>query len=154
MTAARFIITALLFFSCGVLFFVCLLALRKRFTSGPPSILLSFAILFVAFYDIGYAMEINATSIAGTFFWVRFQHLGIQLITPTWLLFALLIVRRKRLIAPHVIALIYLLPVVALLASQTLGGLNLLHPNPGLAEGEILSRFIYDRSWTMYLTVI
>lgn len=154
MTTARFIITALLFFSCGVLFFVSILALRKRFSSGLPSLLLALAILFVAFYDIGYAMEINATGIAETFFWVKFQHLGIQLITPTWLLFALLIVKKRRYIPFSIIALIYALPIVALVASQTLGGLNLLHPNPGLADGELLSRFVYDRGWAMYLTII
>lgn len=154
MTIARFIITALLFFSCGALFFVCLLAIRKRSTSGLPAILLALAGLFVAIYDIGYAMEINTVDIAETFFWVRFQHWGIQLITPTWFLFALLIMGKKKRISPYSIALLFLLPIIALAASQTLGAANLLHPNPGLAEGELLSRFVYDRGWAIYLVTI
>ena len=154
MIIARFIITALLFFSCGALFFVCLLAIRKRSTSGFPAILLALAGLFVAIYDIGYAMEINTVDIAETFFWVRFQHWGIQLVTPTWFLFALLIVRKNKTVSPYMVTLIFFPPIIALLASQTLGGLNLLHSNPGLAGGELLSRFVYDKGWAMYLVVI
>ena len=154
MNEARFIVTALLFFSCGALLFVCLLALRKRFTSGVPALLLALAGFFVAIYNFGFAMEINASSTAGTYFWVRFQHWGIQLIPPTWLLFALFIMGKKKFITPFSISLIYVLPLIALAASQTLGGLNLMHPNPNLAAGELFSRFVYDRGWAIHLTTV
>jgi len=35
-----------------------------------------------------------------------------------------------------------------------LGGLNLLHPNPRLASGEVISIFTYDRGWPIYVITI
>jgi hypothetical protein len=62
--------------------FLCVLALRKKASAGLSAVYLAMCGLCAAIYNFGYAMEINATSQAGLFYWVRFQHIGIQFIVP------------------------------------------------------------------------
>jgi diguanylate cyclase (GGDEF)-like protein len=96
-------------------------------------------------------MEIQASTLVGVMFWVRFEQLGIQLLPPLWFLFALDIVGRRKKITPIQFVLLFVLPLAGLFCSQTLGTLNLMHPNPRLATGEVLTLFEYDRGWVMYL---
>ncbi|MFZ2780526.1 MAG: diguanylate cyclase [Rectinemataceae bacterium] len=151
MDTMRLIVTSLLFCSCLAILFACTLALRKRSVSGASADFLALCGLCVAIYDFGYAMEINASSLTDVLFWVRFQHFGIQPMPVIWLLFSLRIMRKKNSLTPLEGVLLCVPPLVMLVCSQTLGGLNLLHPNPRLADGDFLSLFRYDRGWSMYL---
>lgn len=146
--------TALLISSCLALLFVCALAIQKRHSSKASAIFLAMAGICVAIYDFGYAMEINLTTLADIMFWVRFQHIGIQLLPAFWLMFALNVMGRKRHLSFPIAALLFLPPLVGLACSQTLGGLNILHPNPRLASGETVSLFAYDRGWPIYIVTI
>ncbi len=144
-------IATLLICSCLALIFVCSLALQKRPTSGAAAVFLSLSGLCAVVYDFGYAMEIFAVTLPDVLFWVRFEHWGIQFLPVFWLMFSLSIMNKKKLVRFLPGLLLLLPPLVAFLCSQTLGGLNLLHPNPRLASGEVITRFTYDRGWTIYL---
>jgi diguanylate cyclase (GGDEF)-like protein len=150
MSSARLIATALLFSFCITITFLCVLAWRKRASSGASAIYLALSGLCAAIYNFGYAMEINAVSQASLFFWIRFQHIGIQFIVPFWLLFSLFITAKNRGLRPWLIGLVFLVPTAGFIAAQTLGGLNLLHPNAHMAAGVALSPFVYDRTWPLY----
>ncbi len=151
MDELKFYATSTLFFTCAAIIFVCVLAWKRKGTTGLPAVFLTLCGLSVAIYDFGYAMEIHASTLRDVFFWVRFEHWGIQFISPLWLMFTLSIMGKWKKAPPLQIALLLALPAVALACSQTLGGLNLLHPNARLATGEVLSLFEYDRGWPIYL---
>ncbi|MDD3981521.1 MAG: diguanylate cyclase [Spirochaetales bacterium] len=150
MYETRIIATSLLFTFCVTIVFLCILALRKRASAGLSAIYLAMCGLCAAIYNFGYAMEINASTQAALFFWVRFQHIGIQFIVPFWLLFSLHITEKNRRISAWVVGLFFLIPTGAFFASQTLGGLNLIHQNARMASGEALSSFVYDRTWPLF----
>jgi diguanylate cyclase (GGDEF)-like protein len=150
MSSARLIATTLLFSFCITIIFLCILAWRKRASSGASAIYLALSGLCAAIYNFGYAMEINANTQSSLFFWVRFQHIGIQYIVPFWLLFALYITSKNRHLKPWLIGLVFLAPTASLVAAQTLGGLNVIHPNAHMAVGVALSPFVYDRTWALY----
>ncbi|MCE5256138.1 MAG: diguanylate cyclase [Spirochaetaceae bacterium] len=147
----RLTVTVMLYVSCILTLFVVLAALRRRSTAGVSATNLILCGVCVAIYDFGYAREINVTNMVDVFFWVRFQHLGIQLLPVLWFMFALSIMRKRDALSRFVRILLWIPPVVMLILSQTLGGLNLLHPDARLAEGGTLSLFMYDRGWAMYL---
>ncbi len=153
MIDARLVATSLLFCFCITILFLCILAWRKRSSAGASAVYLSLSAICAAIYNLGYALEINSLSESALFFWVRFQHLGIQFILPFWLLFSLHITGRARKLKLWTVGLIFLVPVIGFAASQTLGGHNILHPNARLMEGIGFSSFVYDRSWLLYLIV-
>ncbi len=154
MYETRVVATALLFSFCVTILFLCILTLRKRSSAGLSAVYLAMCCLCAAIYNFGYAMEINASTQAALFFWVRFEHIGIQFIVPFWLLFSLHITDRNRRIKAWVVGLFFLIPTAGFLASQTLGGLNLFHPNARMAAGQALSAFVYDRTWPLYFITI
>jgi diguanylate cyclase (GGDEF)-like protein len=143
-------VTVLLLSSCVAILSLFSFALRKRVMKGKPSIFLALCGLCVVIYDFGYAMEIHADTLSQVMFWVRLEQLGIQLLPPLWFLFALGIMGRRKPIGPIPFILLFVLPIAGLFCSQTLGTLNIMHPNPRLASAEVLSLFEYDRNWVMY----
>jgi hypothetical protein len=154
MNDIKMVFTTLLVCSCIGIFYVCAFAIQRRSTSGVAAIFLSLCGICMVIYDFGYAMEINATTLADILFWVRFQHWGIQAMPPLWLMFALCVMGKRKSITLRTGIFFFFLPLVALVCSQTLGGLNLLHPNPRLADGDQLSLFKYDRGPAMYLVTV
>ncbi|HWR12447.1 MAG TPA: diguanylate cyclase [Rectinemataceae bacterium] len=151
MDEVKTVVVSLLLSSCMAILVICVLAMRKRTTSGLAAVFLTLCGIGAAIYDFGYAMEIRSTTLSGVLFWVRFQHWGIQSIPLLWLLFTLCIMGKRKFITPISSALLCFMPLVALACSQTLGGLNLLHPNPHLGDGAMMSLFLYDRGWAIYL---
>ncbi len=105
-------------------------------------------------YNAGYAMEIASNTLPEIMFWVRFQHWGIQVIAPSWLLFSLCLAGQEKLITPKRIAALYILPIILFLTAQTLGTSNLMHLNPGLNTTGPFPTFIYERGlWAWVSTV-
>ncbi|MGB4571696.1 MAG: diguanylate cyclase [Rectinemataceae bacterium] len=150
----RLIVTSLLFSCCIAVLFMSVLAMRKRSVSGPSSVFLTLCCLCVAIYAFGYAMEINGTETGQVFFWVRFEHFGIQPLPAFWLMFTMCIMGRRKAVTPRSAALLLLPALIFFIASQTLGGRNLMHPNARLASGDAFSLFLYDRGWVIYLVTI
>ncbi len=76
------ILTALVLVLLGVMSW-------NRRSTGKAAVFLAICLWAVAIYSFGYGMELSSSTQNAIFFWVRFEHWGIQLIAPTWLLFAM-----------------------------------------------------------------
>ncbi len=146
------IFIALLFISLTMLF-LAVIAWKKRHTSGMAAVLLSVCFFGVSIYNFGYAFEIINNSLSGKMIWVRFQHLGIFAIIPCWLIFTLIITGREQLITPARIGALFIVPLIVLISSQTLGSLNWLHINPHLDTVGSIPSFDYERGIITYLFV-
>ena len=147
-----FPIIPLLIATSFVMITLGVLAWRKRF-NGNAAVFLALSMLGVAIYCFGYGMELYSNTLSKVMLWVRFQHLGIFLIVPTWLLFAISVSGYKDLINFKLIIGLSIVPIYLFLSAQTLGGLNLAHHNPRL---ESLSSYLvlaYDRNLFNYISI-
>ncbi len=118
---------------------------------GTPAIYFSLCMAAVSIYSFGYVMEISSDTLPDVMFWVRFQHWGIQAVTPTWFLFSIYLAGKEKLITPKRIVALCIIPVFLLLAAQTLGGRNLWHLNPRLNTAGPFPTFTYDRGFIALL---
>ncbi|MBP7460908.1 MAG: diguanylate cyclase [Candidatus Delongbacteria bacterium] len=142
-----------LFLSALSVLFLSVFCWKKRNTAGISAWYLALSMVGAAIYNFGYAMEILNSSMTDIMFWVRFQHWGIQIIPPFWLLFSLSITGKAKLITPFRIFLLFVLPAFLLFSAQTLGSFNWWHHNPRLLYSKHLTTFMYDRTWIVYLGV-
>ncbi len=105
----------------------------------------------VAIYSFGYGMELSSSTQNAIFFWVRFEHWGIQLIAPTWLLFAMSVSGYEKKIKPSLMVLLAIIPLYLFISSQTLGWLNWAHWNPRVDYSGPFPMFVYDRNVWNYI---
>lgn len=154
MVVERLILIILQFSAATVVFFLSIAAWRKRSTAGAPALYLSLCMLAITVYTFGYTMELASNSLESIQFWVRYEHWGIQAVAPLWLLFALAISGKEKLITPKFLAALFFFPVIFLAISQTLGSLNLAHPNPRLDTSGPFPTFNYDRSIFTYIALL
>lgn len=124
---------------------------RKRLTAGGPATCLAICLLGICIYDIGYAFELMNNSLPGKMTWVHFEHVGILLITPTWLLLSFYFTGRLKSVTPKLVVGLSIVPVITFLSAQTLGGWNLFHHNPRLDISGPFPMFTYDRGFFTYL---
>ncbi|MDY6873522.1 MAG: diguanylate cyclase [Chloroflexota bacterium] len=148
----RLVIVLLQFGTALVVLLLSLVAWRRR-ASGKAAIFLALCLSSVTVYAFGYGMELLSNSLAMAMFWVRIQHWGIQLIAPTWLLFALSVTGFDKKIKPWLIVLLGIIPLYLLATSQTLGWLNLAHLNPRMETGGAFPIFSYDRNMWNYIAI-
>ncbi|MBN1372773.1 MAG: diguanylate cyclase [Anaerolineaceae bacterium] len=154
MTYDRALIITLLITAAFVMLFFSYFAWKRRRLAGKAALYLSICLALVAIYNFGYAMELYSNSLETIMAWVRFQHFGIQGITPMWLLFALSMTGFEKHITPRRIAMLFVIPVIFFLLAQTLGTLNLAHPNPRLDTSGSFPTFTYDRRLWVYLVLV
>ncbi|MCB2202428.1 diguanylate cyclase [bacterium] len=147
------IVIALLQFGTALIVLLLSLAAWRRRASSKTAVFLALCLASVMIYAFGYGMEILSNELKVAMFWVRFQHWGIQLIAPTWLLFALGVTGFENRIKPILIVLLAIVPVYLLLTSQTLGWLNLGHLNPRMDTGGSFPIFTYDRNLWNYIAI-
>ncbi|MBG0786677.1 MAG: diguanylate cyclase [Anaerolineaceae bacterium] len=138
------ILTALVLVLLGVMSW-------NRRSTGKAAVFLAICLWSVAIYSFGYGMELSSSTQNSIFFWVRFEHWGIQLIAPTWLLFAMSVSGYEKKIKPSRIMLLAIIPLYLFLTSQTLGWLNWGHVNPRIDYGGAFPTFVYDRSVWNYI---
>jgi len=147
----RTIIISTLFTSAISLIVLSILIWNRRAGSRRGVLYFSLGLMATAIYTFGYGMELSTDSLSRVMLWVRFEHLGIQLITPFWALFTLCITGNEKLITPPRLLLLFAYPVFMILAAQTLGTSNLVHHNPRLDTTGPFSTFTYDRGVILYL---
>ncbi len=148
----RIVIVTTLILASLVLFLLGLAAWLRRST-GKAAIFLAICMWGVAIYSFGYGMELLSNSLSQAEFWVRFEHWGIQLIAPTWLLFALSVSGYEKRIKPVLIIALGIIPLYLFLTAQTLGWLNLAHQNPRMDFSGSFPIFTYDRNIWNYIAV-
>lgn len=143
-----------LFGSTGVVLLLSIITWQRRAYLGRMGIYFILSLLFLLIYNLGYAMELLQDDLDRMMFWVRFEHWGIQLLGPTWLMFVLILSGNEHLITPRRVALLYGMAVPFLVTSQTLGGANLFHQNPRIDSSGGFPTFQYDRTLINYLALI
>ena len=125
---------------------------RKRST-GKAGLFLALCLISVSIYSLGYGMELMSDTLERAMFWVRFQHLGIELIAPTWLLFAVSVSGYEKQITPRFLILLSIVPLYLFVTAETLGWLNLAHHNPRMDFSGAFPIFAYDRNLFNYISV-
>jgi diguanylate cyclase (GGDEF)-like protein len=147
----RTLIISILFTSAICLIVLSCLIWNRRTSSSRGAQYFALGLAATAVYTFGYGMELSSQSLADVMFWVRIEHLGIQLITPCWVLFTLCITGYERVITPSRLLVLFAYPVFMVFATQTLGTLNLVHKNPRLDISGPFPTFTYDRGIWMYI---
>ncbi len=148
----RIVIVTTLILAALVLFLLGLAAWLRRST-GKSAIFLAICMWAVAIYSFGYGMELLSNNLSQAEFWIRFEHWGIQLIAPTWLLFALSVSGYEKRIKPVIIIALAVIPLYLFLTAQTLGWLNLAHHNPRMDFSGPFPIFTYDRNIWNYIAI-
>lgn len=92
--------------------YAAIVAFHKRNSTGKPAVYLCAAMGATAIYSLGYTMELASNTLEAILFWVKVEHIGIQLIAPTWLLFALTISGRQYYITTKRIILLLTIPTI------------------------------------------
>jgi len=72
----------ILLFSSAILLFLSGSTWIRRKNAGSPAKWLSLCMTGAAVYCFGYAMELSSDTLAEMMSWIRFQHLGIQVLAP------------------------------------------------------------------------
>ena len=153
MITERLLIVVILISAAVIALLLAVIALGRRSIVGTPAIYFSLCMAAVSIYSFGYVMEVSSNTLPDIMFWVRFQHWGIQAVTPTWLLFSVYLAGKEKLITPKRMAALCIIPVFLFLAAQTLGGRNLWHLNPRLNTAGPFSTFTYDRGFISLLGI-
>ena len=90
-----------------------------RFRATPGARIFSLLALSTALYSLGYGAEISSASLPKVLFWLKVEYLGISMMPPLYILFALDYVGRgKRLSFPVYLAL-FTIPVITLVLFYT-----------------------------------
>jgi len=150
----RLFIIIVLFAAAITGLILAVVAWRRRRVVGLPAICFCISMLGGIIYSFGYAMEISSNMLSEIMFWVRFQHLGIWVVTPAWLLFSLCMTGKEKFITPRRIAVLSIISTFFLFSAMTLGNGNLFHLNPRINITGPFPTFIYDRGIVAWLGLV
>ena len=90
-----------------------------RFRSIPSNRNLMLLMLAVAEWSLAYAMEYKSATLAEKLWWVNIEYIGVVLTPPLWLLFALRYTGREYWLTTRNLLLLFVLPLLALIAVWT-----------------------------------
>jgi len=100
-------------------------------------------------YAFGYTMELASNTLSQILFWVKIEHLGIEFISPTWLLFTLCLSGNEKKISPKKISLFFIIPLLMILLVIT----NHYHLNPRLTENAPFPTLTYTRGTVAWIGI-
>ena len=123
--------------------------LKKRGNAEDTALYLAMVLAATTIYAMAYAMELASDTLHGILFWVKIEHIGIELIAPFWLLFTLTITGRKKYITPSRIVVLFIIPVVVIIAVF----LGKFHLNPQLTANAPFPTLTYQRGFFAWLGV-
>lgn len=89
---------------------------RWQYVEVKPFVVLMAA---VAFWSFSHALSVGSSSLASTLFWAQVQYVGIVLVGPLWLLYALAYADRWNDITWARCALLFIIPALSLIAVLT-----------------------------------
>ncbi|GAP40842.1 histidine kinase N-terminal 7TM domain-containing diguanylate cyclase [Flexilinea flocculi] len=153
MHTTRFIVIICLWIFSLTMVWLSIISFNKWKISGNSAIYLSLCMSSVSIYTLGYAMELSSNTLEGIMFWVRFEHIGIQMIAPFLFLFTLHHTYNEKLI-PKKRFLIFIIPVMNIIFAMTLGKQNILHANPYFVWVGQFPIFHYHQTIWMKLALV
>jgi diguanylate cyclase (GGDEF)-like protein len=115
----RVSIVGVLLFAATLIVSLSVVAWRRRITAGAPAIYFCLCMALLAIYTLSYALELSSNTLDAILFWIKFEYLGIPTMIPMWLLFALSVTGRGNWITPRRIAVLFIIPLVTILANYT-----------------------------------
>jgi diguanylate cyclase (GGDEF)-like protein len=123
--------------------------LKKRENAGNTATYLAMVLAATTIYSMAYAMELASDTLPGILFWVKIEHIGIEMIAPFWLLFTLAITGRNKYITPLRTAVLFIIPVIVLLSTF----LGKYHLNPQLTADAPFPTLTYQRGFFAWLGI-
>lgn len=137
---------------CTAITLILAVFVWSRRSTSRAAVYLALCLFAISIYSFGYGMELLTDTLKNAMFWVRFQHLGIEAIAPTWLLFTLTIAGYEKRITKGWIVFIGFIPVILFFSAETLGWLNIFHLNPRMDTSGAFPIFTYDRNLFNYIS--
>lgn len=121
--------------------YACITTWNRREKAGNLALYLSLSMLATTVYAFGYTMELASNTLDQILFWVKIEHLGIEFISPFWLLFTLSLSGRQKLLSPKRISALFVVPIIMVV----LVFLNKMHLNPQITAGAPFPTLSYTR---------
>ena len=141
-------------FLTAVITLILAIYIWTKHASSRAAVFLAICISAISIYSFGYGMELLCNTLKYAMFWVRFQHLGIEVIAPAWLLFTLSNTGFNKRITKGWIIVISIIPLGLFLSAETLGWLNIAHHNPRMDTSGAFPIFTYDRNLFNYISAV
>jgi len=154
MNSAKWIVVAVLLSSAALSALLSITAWKRRAAAGPPATFLSLCMAGVMLYSFGYAMEVSRNTLAGALFWLRVEHVGIDTLAPLWLLFALCVSGKEKLLTGKWIAALFIVPALVFTANCTNAWHYLFYRNPHLTAAGPFLTFSYEMGPLYWLSMV
>jgi len=76
-------------------------------------------VLSLTFYSLGYAFEINSSTLEGVIFWLRVEYLGVSFFPALWLVLVFEYIGADKLLNRTLVAALFIIPVITLILHYT-----------------------------------
>jgi PAS domain S-box-containing protein len=131
---------------------LALYAWRRRLMAGvvPFSILM----LAVAEWTLGYALELAGGDIPTKLFWLGIEYLGIVIVPVAWLALALQYTGRTKWLAPRLLVLLSIVPLITLVLVWTNDIHHLIHAKVGLEISSAFTVLVISRGTWYWINVV
>jgi PAS domain S-box-containing protein len=130
---------------------LALYAWRRRLMAGiaPFSILM----LAVAVWTLGYALELAGADVPTKLFWLNIEYLGIVIVPVAWLTLALQYTGRTKWLAPRLLVLLSIEPLITLVLIWTNDIHHLIHAKVGLEISSAFTVLVITRGTWYWINV-
>ncbi len=131
---------------------LALYAWRRRLMAGvvPFSILM----LAVAEWSLGYALELAGADVPTKLFWLSVEYLGIIIAPAAWLTLALQYTGRTKWLAPRLLVLLSIEPLITLVLVWTNDIHHLIHAKVGLETSSAFTVLVITRGIWYWINVV
>jgi len=131
---------------------LALYAWRRRLMAGiaPFSILM----LAVAVWTLGYALELAGADVPTKLFWLNIEYLGIVIVPVAWLTLALQYTGRTKWLAPRLLVLLSIEPLITLVLIWTNDIHHLIHAKVGLEISSAFTVLVITRGTWYWINVV
>ena len=131
---------------------LALFAWRRRLMAGiaPFSILM----LAVAVWSLGYALELAGADVPTKLFWLNIEYLGIVIVPAAWLTLALQYTGRTKWLAPRLLVLLSIEPLITLVLVWTNDIHHLIHAKVGLEISSAFTVLVITRGTWYWINVV
>jgi diguanylate cyclase (GGDEF)-like protein len=114
-----------LFFSGLILLLLAYRAWSFRFARGAKYF--AFLVSSCAVYCLAYSMEISSSELEIVFFWLRIEYVGIAMIPPAFILFAVDYTGWRAKLSAPVVAALFIIPIITIALFLTTPGHGLIY---------------------------
>ena len=131
---------------------LALFAWRRRLRAGiaPFSILM----LAVAEWSLGYALELAGADVPTKLFWLNIEYLGIVIVPAAWLTLALQYTGHTKWLAPRLLVLLSIEPLITLVLVWTNDIHHLIHAKVGLEISSAFTVLVITRGTWYWINVV